>query len=78
VLKSIKLQSSSSSAPVRSRDSFLDNLLILFVKIFNSILPLRMCAACWVKQKERVTLRSSSYALRLLVARSEVVGNESI
>jgi len=29
-----------------------------------------MCAACWVKQKERVTLRSSSYALRLLVARS--------
>ena len=33
VLKSIKLQSSSSSAPVRSRDSFLANLLILFVKI---------------------------------------------
>jgi len=33
VFKSIKLQSSSSSSPVRNSDSFLANLLILFVKI---------------------------------------------
>ena len=72
VFKSIKLQSSSSSSPVRNSDSFLANLLILFVKILILFYHSECVRRVGFKQKDRMTYRSSSYALRLQVARSEV------